>query len=116
MSHNDDCGAMGNEGTLGFGPMPQPASTITRTVDNMVMTMPAQPLPGFQRVTCSNDAGTTTIPEGLGVLAMIERRELCHDVDPNHLLIHTLPNYAVLLVLGAVFGLVEADLEEGRDA
>ena len=54
--------------------MPQPASTITRTVDNIVMTMPDQPVPGFQRVTFSNNVGTTTIPEGVGVLPMIGLR------------------------------------------
>ncbi|MFT4844065.1 MAG: hypothetical protein ACJA0V_004490 [Planctomycetota bacterium] len=99
---------LGTELWLGAAPTitigGQPASIITRTVDNMVVTMPNQPVPGFQSVTFSNNVGTTTIAEGVGVLPMIERREPFNDSDPNYLRIHTLPNDVVLLALGAAFG------------
>jgi hypothetical protein len=95
---------------LWLGPTPtitiggQPASTVIRTVSSMVVTTPNQPVPGFQPVTFSNTAGTTTLPEGVGVLPMIEKREPLDGVDPNYIRIHTLPNDIVLIVLAETLG------------
>jgi hypothetical protein len=90
---------------LWLGPTPtvtiggQPASVVTRTVDRMVVTGPNQPVPGFQTVTISNTAGTSTLVEGVAVLPLLEKREPMNGVDPNYLRIHTLPNDIVLIVL-----------------
>jgi hypothetical protein len=95
---------------LWLGPTPTvtiagiPAPVITRTVDQMVVAVPTQPVPGFQPVTFSNAAGTTTLPEGVGVLPMIEKREPLNGDDPNYIRIHTLPFDVVLLVLGQLQG------------
>ena len=80
------------------------ATTVVRTVSQMIVTVPNQPVPGFQPVVFSNSAGTTELPEGVGVLPMIEKREPLNGVDPNYIRIHTLPNDIVLLVLGGALG------------
>ncbi|MBZ0150976.1 MAG: hypothetical protein K8J09_05535 [Planctomycetes bacterium] len=103
-----------NDGTLTLrgtelwlGPTPtvtvggQPAAVILRTVDHMVVALPDQPVPGFQPVTFTNSAGTSTIREGVGVLPMMERREPFNGADPNYLRVHTLVNEFVLLLLAA---------------
>ncbi|MFN3242375.1 MAG: hypothetical protein ACE37K_12775 [Planctomycetota bacterium] len=95
---------------LWLGPTPtitvggQNATVITRTVDEIVVSLPDQPEPGFQPVTFSNPVGTTTLEEGVGVLPMLQRREPLNGVDPNYLRIDTLPNNVVLLALATDLG------------
>jgi hypothetical protein len=90
---------------LWLGPTPtvtlggQTATTILRTVHQMVVTVPDQPVPGYQPVVFSNLAGTTRLNEGIGVLPMIEKREPLNGADPNYLRIHALFTDIVLLVL-----------------
>ena len=95
---------------LWLGPTPtvtiggQPALVIARTVDQMQVSVPIQPVPGFQPVTFSNIAGASTMNEGVGVLPMIEKREPLNGADPNYIRIHTLPFDFVLLALGGAPG------------
>ena len=80
------------------------APVVARTVDQMVVTVPDQPVPGFQPVVFSNSAGTSILNEGVGVLPMIEKREPLNGTDPNYIRVHTLANDIVLLVLGQLQG------------
>jgi hypothetical protein len=82
----------------------QVAPVIARTVDQMVVSGPALPVPGFQPVTFTNGAGTSTMNEGVGVLPLLEKREPLNGVDPNYIRFHTLPGDIVLIVLGQAPG------------
>ncbi|MBL8751992.1 MAG: hypothetical protein JNK15_01720 [Planctomycetes bacterium] len=90
---------------LWLGPTPtitiggQTAPVIARTVDQMLVSVPNQPVPGFQPVVFSNTAGSTVLPEGVGVLPMVEKREPLDGASPNYLRIHTMPFDVVLLIL-----------------
>lgn len=76
-----------------------PAGVVTRTVDHMVVTPPTLTVPGFQPVQFTNSAGTSVLPEGVGVLPMMEKREPLNGADPNYIRVHALPFDIVLLVL-----------------
>jgi len=90
---------------LWLGPTPvmtlggQLAGTILRTAHQMVVSVPDQPVPGYQPVVFTNTAGTTRLNEGIGVLPMIEKREPLNGTDPNYIRIHALQTDIVLLVL-----------------
>ncbi|MFK7740229.1 MAG: hypothetical protein AB8H80_07885 [Planctomycetota bacterium] len=88
---------LGNAPTIAIGG--ELATTVSRTADEMVVTVPNQSVPGFQPVLFSNSAGSTLLAEGVGVLPMIQRREPFNGVDRNYLRIDTRPNDVVLLVL-----------------
>jgi hypothetical protein len=100
---NSDLTVHGSE--LWLGPTPTvtiggvPAGVVARTVDQMVITPPPLTVPGFQPVVTTNSAGSSVLPEGVGVLPMLEQREPLNGADPNHLRIHALPFDIVLLVL-----------------
>lgn len=91
---------------LWLGPTPTvtvggvPASVVTRTVDRMVINLPPLAVPGYQPVVFSNSAGTAVLPEGLGVLPMLEKREPLNGVDRNYLRIHTLQFDIAFIALG----------------
>lgn len=108
MTQNGTLLAHGTELQLGTPPAitigGQPATVLARTFDRIHVTVPDQPVPGFQPVAFTNSAGTTILAEGVGVLPMIEKREPLNGVDPNYVRIHTLPNDVVLLVLGEAPG------------
>ena len=63
---------------LNLGPSPtvtiggQTASVGVREVDRMSVTLPVQPVPGYQRVLVSNTMGDTVLTSGVGVLPMLE--------------------------------------------
>jgi hypothetical protein len=107
-SNNGNLTVHGTE--LWLGPTPtvtiggQPASVVGRTVDQMVVSVPLQPVPGFQSVTFTNTVGASILTEGVGVLPMIEKREPLNGVDRNYLRVHTLPFDVVLLVLASAPG------------
>ena len=88
-----------------LGPTPtitvggQIASVIARSNTEILVSTPDQPEPGFQEVTFSNTAGTSTLAEGVGVLPMLQRREPLNGVDPNYLRVDTLPANFLLLAL-----------------
>ena len=64
------------------------ASVLLRTASQMQVTVPAQPVPGYQPVTFTNSAGTTKLDSGIGVLPMIDTREPLNGWDPNVLRFH----------------------------
>lgn len=95
---------------LWLGPTPtvtiggQVAPVISRTSHQMLVAVPDQPVPGFQPVTFTNVAGTSTMNEGVGVLPMIEKREPLNGAHRNYIRITTRPTEVLLLVLGSAPG------------
>lgn len=76
------------------------ATNVVRTVDKMVIAMPTQPVPGYQPVTFTNAAGTSTLPEGVGVLPLVEKREPLNGFDPNFVRFRAQQGDFVVLVVG----------------
>lgn len=66
----------------------QPATVGPRTLDRITVTLPPQPVPGFQPIQVTNNLGITRINEGVGVLPMFERREPLNNSDPNYMRFH----------------------------
>lgn len=56
------------------------ATVFSRARDHVVVQLPAQPAPGWQAVTATNTGGTAILPEGIGILPMLET---AHAVAPN---------------------------------
>jgi hypothetical protein len=76
------------------------AAVGTRTVDRVLVTLPDQPVPGFQQVWLDNDLGPTVLNEGVGVLPMFELREPMNTTDPNRVRYHGTSGDLVILALG----------------
>ena len=66
----------------------QNATVSGRTADTVMVTAPVQPVPGLQPVQITNNLGTTTLHEGVGVLPMLELREPMNGTDPNRIRFH----------------------------
>jgi len=49
------------------------ATVLSRARDHVVVTLPAQPAPGWQPVTVTNGGGTAVLPQGVGVLPLLEK-------------------------------------------
>jgi hypothetical protein len=66
----------GTELNLGAPPVitigGQAAPLLTRTNDMLTTTLPIQPSPGWKPVVVDNPLGTSTLPEGIGVLPLLE--------------------------------------------
>ncbi|HEU4417374.1 MAG TPA: IPT/TIG domain-containing protein [Planctomycetota bacterium] len=78
----------------------QNATVNGRTADTVLITMPGQPVPGLQPVQVTNNLGTTTLNEGVGVLPMLELREPLNGTDPNRIRYHGSPIEIVVLGIG----------------
>lgn len=48
------------------------ATVQTRSIDNLTVTLPAQPEPGFQPVEITNGLGTTRVDGGIGILPILD--------------------------------------------
>ena len=64
------------------------ASVVSRSASQVRVTVPAQPVPGYQAVTFTNSTGSTRLEVGVGVLPMIDTRELLNGWDQNQLRFH----------------------------
>lgn len=64
------------------------APFVSRSVSQVQVTVPPQPIPGYQTVTFANSSGTTRLEAGVGVLPMIDTREPLNGWDPNVLRFH----------------------------
>ena len=78
----------------------QSTSVGARTADTIMVTMPNQPVPGLQPVEITNNLGTTTLNEGVGVLPMLELREPMNGTDPNRIRFHGTSGDLVVLGIG----------------
>jgi hypothetical protein len=49
------------------------ATVLSRAKDHVVVTLPAQPAPGWQPVTATNSGGTGHLSPGIGILPMMDK-------------------------------------------
>lgn len=89
---------LGGTPTVSIGGQNAPVSG--RTADTVLVTMPVQPVPGLQPVQITNNLGTTTLNEGVGVLPMLELREPMNGTDPNRIRYHGSSVDFVILGIG----------------
>lgn len=75
------------------------ASVVSRTASQAQVTVPPQPIPGYQPVTFTTSAGQTKLDSGVGVMPMVETREPLNGWDPNFLRFHVSAGDFVILGL-----------------
>jgi hypothetical protein len=78
----------------------QPAAVGGRTVDEILVTLPDQPVPGFQPVVVTNGLGSTILTEGVGVLPLLENREPMNTATPIEIRYQGTQNDLMILALG----------------
>jgi hypothetical protein len=83
------------------------APVLARTASQVQITVPPQPVPGYQTVTFANSSGTTRLEAGVGVLPMIDTREPLNGWDPNVLRFHATQGDFV------IFGLASSQFPAG---
>jgi hypothetical protein len=98
-----------------LGPVPtvtiggQIAPVGGRTADQMLVTLPDQPAPGFQPVVVTNSLGATVLNQGVGVLPLLERREPLNDATPFEIRYQGTQGDFVFLAIG--FGVTPTPYE-----
>ena len=85
------------------------AGVLSRTASQLQVTVPAQPVPGYQPVTFTNSAGTTKLDSGIGVMPMVETREPLNGWDPNSLRFHV--SQGDFVILGLATSLFPAGIQ-----
>jgi hypothetical protein len=75
------------------------APVVSRTRDKVVVTLPAQPAPGWQPVTATNAGGTAYLPRGIGILPMVDRPQVIEINQPFRVTYRGTPGDVVFLAV-----------------